>query len=259
MGESDTIMTMVITKREAEIIPNLSPLAIKIFFFAAWNDEIDIDIPGLVERFFSNQYTIQDALIEIDETLVNCIFDDGILIRIKRIQEPSQTMPIKHIPINLNGDQKTDLISKIIRRFDSKISKNVIESLIEKHGVDRIENQLKWFNYRDNSWARRGDPGAFIAYVEQNPDPPISIQEEEEKRRMIEKEEKERNERLARDRKRTEELRKLWVIYPEHKKIQIINNVLSKYPFLATVPKKEVIYKKAIELEFDEAIKNDQK
>jgi len=78
---------------------------------------------------------------------------------------------------NLHGEKETeadqkDLVEEIVHKFKGYISAYKVEELIEKCGKENVQNQLKWFDFRDNSWAKNGPVAAFIFYCESQTESP---------------------------------------------------------------------------------------
>jgi len=65
-----------------------------------------------------------------------------------------------------------DLVEEIVHKFKGYISAYKVEELIEKCGKENVQNQLKWFDFRDNSWAKNGPVAAFIFYCESQTESP---------------------------------------------------------------------------------------
>lgn len=71
-----------------------------------------------------------------------------------------------------NDVQNENIVSKIRRLFNNRISKRKILQLINETSHLNVQNQMKWFQYRDNSWANNGPVAAFVTYCEQELDKP---------------------------------------------------------------------------------------
>ncbi len=88
-------------------------------------------------------------------------------------------------------DTPKELIESVIKRFQGYISRKTAEQLIERHGFDTVRDQLRWFDYRDNTWADNGPAAAFATYCKSRTAPPPAYEEmvaEENRRRQEEAE-----------------------------------------------------------------------
>lgn len=67
------------------------------------------------------------------------------------------------------------VVAAVRNKFRNSISKRKIIELIENTGLENVRNQLRWFPYRDNSWARNGPVAAFVSYCNQEMGEPVNM------------------------------------------------------------------------------------
>lgn len=96
-------------------------------------------------------------------------------------------------PLPIEAKQIKKLTTDVRKRFPD-LHPNVLQALIETVGVSVILNQLDWFPYRDNSWARNGEVAAFVSYCKRREPAPPSIL------RRLRDEQEARDHRLAAER-----------------------------------------------------------
>ena len=75
----------------------------------------------------------------------------------------------------IEGSRSEEVVAAVRKKFRNSISKRKIIELIQNTNLENVRNQLVWFPYRDNSWARKGPVVAFITYCEQEMSEPENI------------------------------------------------------------------------------------